>query len=165
MQRNHTPDHAPTRRPARLRHLALFALLALVVGGLGACTGLEDDLGGATIESLTIDPDTIPLSDTGMSDEYFTATLNVSGFTEPIDPEATTVFVEANGEEIEAVPQDIQISGNTIILDQIQTGWVGSLEPGTYQVGATVQTELTEGSRFPAERVTERGLATITIVP
>ena len=125
--------------------LFTFAALMLVAWG--------EDLGGATIDSVTIDPDIISLSDTGMTDEFFIVTIVVSGFEGEIDGDSARVFVQEP--EIDAVPGTTDVSGDTITLGMIAKTWVGNLDPGEYDVGAEVRSD--------TESVTQRDLATITI--
>lgn len=129
----------------RLAILMLFALL------LSAC---GEDLGiGPSIDSLTVDPDVVSLSDTGMTDEFFSVTISFSGFEDVVDPELTRVFIQQP--EVDAVAEDIDVSGSTITLTRIAKTWVGGLDAGLYNIGAEV--------RSPTESVTQRDLATITI--
>lgn len=130
------------------RFAILIALPALLAVGCG-----EDIGAGATIDSLTVDPDIISLSDTGMTDEFFTVTIVVSGFADEVDPERTEVFVQEP--EVAAVPGSTDVTGDTITLTMIAKTWVGGLDAGLYDVGATV--------RSATESVTQRDLATITI--
>lgn len=128
--------------------LPIFILFAVLLSACG------EDLGfGPSIDSVTIDPDIISLSDTGMTDEFFTVTITVSGFDDVVDPDETRVFVQEP--EVNAVPGSTELSGNTITLTMIAKTWVGGFDAGIYDVGAEV--------RSPTESVTQRDLATITI--
>lgn len=130
-----------------MSRISLVVLLAFLLTGCG------EDLFGASIVSLTVDPDVISLSDTGMTDEFFTVIVVVDGFEQEVDPDATRVFIQEP--DVEAVAGTTSLSGNTITLGMIAKTWVGNLEAGIYDVGAEVRSE--------TESVTQRDLATITI--
>ena len=129
-----------------MRAIALLLFVVLVAG-------CGEDLGGASIDTMTVDPDIVSLSETGMTDEFFTVTISVSGFEGVIDTEATRVFIQDPLRD--AVPGNTVQDGNTITLQMIAKTWVGGLDAGTYQIGAEVQSD--------TETVTQRDLATITI--
>ena len=131
-----------------MRRLTLLVLFALLLSACGEDLGL-----GPSIDDLIVDPDVITLSDTGMTDEFFTVTLTVSGFEDVVDPELTRVFIQQP--EVDAVAGSTDVSGDTITLNMIAKTWVGGLDAGLYNVGAEV--------RSPTESVTQRDLATITI--
>ena len=129
----------------------LLAFIAIVLTG---CGELVNNATGARIANLTITPDTITATDTGMTDEFFTATMVVEGFVDPVDPDTAVIFLQEPN-RLEAQPQSRSIDGNTITLDGIAKTWVGGLDPGVYPVGGEVRSE--------TESVTQLDLATITI--
>ena len=130
-----------------MHRLAIVVLFTILLAGCG------EDLTGPSILSLTVDPDVISLSDTGMTDEFFNVTIVVSGFDDEIDPERTRVFVQEPN--VDAVAGFTDVSGSTITLQMIAKTWVGGLDAGLYDVGAEV--------RSATESVTQQDLATITI--
>jgi len=132
----------------------LFLLVVAAIAATGCGEALGPD-GGPQIVSLSIDPSEISLSDTGMTDEYFTATIQVSGFQNAVDVDQADVFVEAGGDTISAEPGTRDIQGDTITLGMIAKSWLGGLDAGDYGVGAEVQSS--------TEKVRELDLATITI--
>ena len=132
--------------------MARYSLLLIAVLFLSACG--EDLLGGAAIDSLIIDPDVVGVNtDGGMTDEFITATLTVSGFEDEILPEETLVFIQEP--QVDAIAGETTMTGSVITLSKIQKTWIGGLEPGIYDVGAEV--------RSATETVLQRNLATITI--
>ncbi len=136
---------------------ALLALLALTVFGCG-----DDLAGGPSVESMTITPNTIAVSDTGMTDEFFSVTVQVAGFTEPVDAGSTRVFYSDGASDVEGIYGSSALAGSTIQLGNIATSWFQGQPAGTYELGVTVQSEADSSGR-PAESVTEFGLATVTI--
>jgi hypothetical protein len=137
-----------------MKRILSALVLVFLATALSGC-GELDDLTGAQIASLQIDPDTLSLSDTGMTDEFFTATMVVSGFEDEVDVETAVVFLQ-DPERVEAAPGFREIEGDTITLGMIAKTWVGGLEPGAYSVGAEVSSA--------TETVRQLDLATITIV-
>lgn len=135
--------------------LALFAAVS---------TGCGEDLleNGPEIVSMTISPDEIPSTSTGMTDQFATVTLTVAGFTDPINVDATRVFIEDNG--VEAVFGTASMTGNTITLEEIATSWFQGLEPGEYPLGAEVFSVDGDNGE-PTESVSQLGLTTVTITP
>lgn len=137
----------------------LMLSLALVAA---LTTGCGEDLldNGPQIVSMTITPDEIPSTSTGMTDQFVTVTLTVSGFTDAINVDATRVFIEDN--DVEGVFQTATLSGDTITLDEIATSWFQGLTPGAYPLGAEVFSVDGENGE-PTESVSQLGLATVTI--
>lgn len=132
---------------------ALFVVGALMV--LPSCIGEGDGL--PDIVSLTINPSSIPQSDTGMTDETIDATIVVADFTGQITD--ADIFLQLGGGETrEAVKDDFVVEGSTIELVGIQKSFFGNLEPGDYQLGATVVSDA-------GERVQELDLTTVSITP
>lgn len=132
----------------------LTILLVLVTLVLSGCGEALNNLVGAEIVSLDIEPSTISLSETGMTDEFFTATIVVNGFTDPVDADEAVVFLQEPS-RVEAQPGFREIDQNTITLGMIAKSWAGGLDTGVYAVGAQVSSE--------TEEVTQLDLATITI--
>lgn len=134
--------------------IAVFAVtVALVAAGCGE--GLNNgSVLGPRIESLEITPDTISTSETGMTDEYFTATLVVAGFEDEIILDDVDIFIQ-EPDIVDAVPQDRSIAGDTITLDRIAKSWFAGLGAGVYSIGANVESE--------TETVNELNLFEITV--
>lgn len=138
-----------------MRRLPLIVAFAVLPFFLVACGELENNgTAGAEIVSLTLSPDTISLSDTGMTDEYFTATLVVDGFIDPVDVDSVEVFIQ-DPERVEAEPGTRDIDGNTITLGMIAKSWFAGLEAGVYNIGAEVSSE--------TEQVLQLDLTTVTV--
>jgi len=139
-----------------MRSIFLLSFLTLAVG-----LGCGEDFGsGPEIVSMTISPSTLSVTETGMTDQFFTVTIGISGFTDEIDVEETRVFIQ--GPDVEAIFQTSSIVGNTITLGNIATGWFQTQPVGTYDIGATVQTVPGDTGQ-PSEQVTQLNLATVTI--
>ena len=130
------------------------ALGAMALGNLSGC--IEPD-SGPTVESVTISPDTLKESQAGMGDEYFTVTIVTSGFESPIT-KATAINQELADDDTRAVAKgETTIDGDTVTISQIRTSWFGGLEPDTYNIKVSVESDLTEIERASA--------ATVTILP
>lgn len=137
-----------------------FGLIAaMMFFGFGCA---DDLLGGPEIVSMTISPDSVASTATGMTDQFVTVTLVVAGFADPINVDGTRVFIESNG--IEGVYQNAALSGDTITLTEIATSWFQGLTPGEYPLGAEVVSQDGDNGE-PTEQVSQLGLATITITP
>ena len=137
-----------------------FGLIAaMILFGFGCA---DDLLGGAEIVSMTISPDSVASTSTGMTDQFVTVTLVVSGFADPVNVDGTQVFIEENG--VEGIYQNASLSGDTITLTEIATSWFQGLTPGTYQLGAEV-VSVDGDNGEPTEQVRQLGLATITVTP
>ncbi|RAL24984.1 hypothetical protein DL240_01880 [Lujinxingia litoralis] len=130
--------------------LARTPLLLLVVALL-SLSGCLLDPTEPGIASMTITPSVISLSETGMTDEYFTIELTVVNFTDEI--EEVTVFTQSP--EIEAVPQSVVAEGNVVVLSGISKSWFTNFDTGAHPIGATVTSA--------SASITERNLATVTI--
>ncbi len=131
--------------------VASAALFAFACGE--PINNLQNSTAGPRIDSLTIEPDTLSASETGMTDEFFTATLVIAGFEDEIVLDEVEIFIQEP--EVAAVPQDATIEGDTIILDQIAKSWFAGLEPEIYDIGASVESE--------TESIRELNLTTITV--
>ncbi len=138
-----------------------FSILVLVLSTFMVAGCGEDFGGGPEIVSMTISPDTLSVTETGMTDQFFTITLEVAGFTDEIDVDETRVFIQGT-DEVDAIFQSSAIVGNTITLGMIATGWFQTQVPGVYDIGASVQTIAGETGQ-PTEQVTQLNLATVTI--
>ena len=137
----------------RTKFAPVMVAAALLVVGCGEALN-NGSLLGPRIESLSLTPDTIATSDTGMTDEYFTATLVVAGFEDEITLDEVDIFIQ-EPDVVDAVPQDRSIDGNTITLDRIAKSWFAGLSAGTYPIGANVESE--------TESVSELNLFEITV--
>lgn len=131
------------------RH-ALFVAAMLLVG----CGETLNNSAGPTIESLTLEPNVISLSETGMTDEFITATLVVSGFTDELNLDDTVVFLQ-DPTRVDAEPGTQTEDGGTIVLGMIAKTWLVGLDAGTYPVGAEVHSA--------TEEVLQQDLAVITV--
>lgn len=129
---------------------------------LGAGCGEDLLNNGPEIVSMSISPDSVPATSTGMTDQYVTVVLTVDGFTDPINVDSTRVFIETNN--VDGVYQSAALAGNTITLSNIATSWFQGLTVGEYDLGAEVVTEDGDNGE-PTEQVSQIGLATITITP
>lgn len=139
-------------RPPRRRLLAAAILLITAVSA--GCGPIDDNL--PTIVSMSITPNSIPRANGGMTDQFFEITIVTANFSSPLS-ENVRVFIQENNEE--AVAGEITINGDTIVLKRIAQSWFQGLEPATYNIGATVNSE------GEAEQATQRNLATVTVTP
>ena len=137
---------------------SLFSVFVL----LFAVSCLPASASEGQILSVTISPNVIATSDTGMSDEFFTIEIETTGFTDPIDVDETQAYFFDGDEQTDAVYQSARLDGDTIILESIFTSWFGAQPAGSYEIGVTVNTELGITGR-PTASVSEFGLATVTI--
>jgi hypothetical protein len=119
-----------------------------------SCGQLADD--GPTIVSMTISPNSIPKANGGMTDQFFEVTIVTSGFASPLSDDVR-VFIQENQQE--AVAGEVVINGDTIVMKKIAQSWFQGLEPATYNIGATVNSE------DNAEQVNQLNLATVTVTP
>ena len=135
------------------RGVALAALLGSLVVVTSAC---EEAFSGPSIDSMTVEPDTIPKTDVGMFDEFFTITIQVSGFEAPI-ADATAFIADNNKEAPETHPDYREtVQGNTITMENIPKQWFKGQPPGIYDIGAEVVDE--DGTSDQ-----QRNLATVTV--
>ena len=134
------------------------ALLLLVCAALAlpACPGIGVD-DGPTIEDVTIDPSTISTSDTGMTDEYFTITIETAGFTEPISGADATIQEAGR----EAVPGQIDVTGDVVTLREIPKTWFGNLAPGDYFIEIFVYSG--DDPATPLESVRQANATQVTV--
>lgn len=124
--------------------LVRYAVRACLAGALMAsiavlASGCEEAFGGPTILSLTVTPDTITKNETGMTNEYFDVTIQVTGFEAEI--EEVELFIAQPYRRAPNNPmKTTEIDGNTIRVENIQKTWFQGEEitPGTYNIGATV---------------------------
>lgn len=131
-----------------------MARILLLCAAVLFAVGCGEDLGGASIDSMIIDPNVVGVNtDGGMTDEHFTVTITVSGFLDEVDPAQTLVFIQEP--QVDAIAGETSIAGDVITVGKIQKTWIGGLEPGVYDVGAEVHSA--------TETVLQRNLATITI--
>lgn len=148
------------------------------VFALVLATGCGEDLTetGPQIDAISITPSTIATSQTGMTDEFFSVDVTISGFTEPIDLESSRVFyVDATGDEVTATAMMKTISGAngepptcpdtcTISFDRIFTNWFqeAAASETPYDIGAEVVSVPGDTGR-PSEVSEEVGLADVTV--
>ncbi|MGM0555660.1 MAG: hypothetical protein ACQEVA_04690 [Myxococcota bacterium] len=139
------------------RKISLAALIVAMLALTTVISSCVPEAFGPNITSATITPSTISESNTGMTDEYFDVTLNTSGFDGEFQD--AEVFIQipggsdrpANGSFSTIEPDDI----STITSDpqSIPLSWFGGLEPGVYNIGATVQTDLEDYTQLDVATV------------
>jgi len=135
------------------RFLPLFLLICFALVPLAGCVDTLDD--GPQIESVTITPNSLSQSSTGMTDEFFEVTILTSGFTTPIET-ATVKIQDVDGEGREGEPQGAPtINGDTVVISQIAKSWFGGLEPGQYNIEVTVENSV--------DSVRQANAATVTV--
>lgn len=108
-----------------------------------------------TITQLTIEPDTITETDTGMTDEFFEVTIDVSGFDSPI----SEVELSLTGEGRQAPDpseRTMTVNDNTITVSNIPYTWFTGLDAGSYGITATVTDE-------SGVSITKEDLATVEV--
>lgn len=129
-----------------VRGVVVASVLGFLVVGTTSC---EEAFTGPTIVSLQIEPNTISVNqNTGMFDEYFNVTIQVSGFESPIDD--VELFIVENDRPASKNPQrSTEIDGNTIRITRITQTWFQGMEPGVYNIGATV---IDEGGTSDTQR-------------
>lgn len=116
-----------------MKRIVIFLLLLF---SLFSCDEIEL---GATVDTLNVVPNTLSLSDTGMTDEYFTITMKVSGFDGEIEKDSIKVFRQ--NPRVVAIPESITITGNTIKLNRIAKSWFGGVASGSYQIGVEMSSQ------------------------
>lgn len=136
------------------RRRVIAAALLLITAVCAGCGPIDDDL--PTIVSMSITPNSIPRANGGMTDQFFEITIVTANFASPLS-ENVRVFIQENDED--AVAGEITINGDTIVMKRIAQSWFQGLEPATYNIGATVNSE------GEAEQATQRNLATVTVTP
>jgi hypothetical protein len=139
------------------RTLSLAALIIVMLALTTVISSCVGDPFGPNITSATITPSTVAESNTGMTDEYFEVTLTTSGFEGEFQD--AEVFIQipgadnrpANGSFSTIEPGDI----STIVNDpqSIPLSWFGGLEPGVYNIGATIQTDLEDYTQLDVATV------------
>ncbi|MFB6264404.1 MAG: hypothetical protein ABEL76_12400 [Bradymonadaceae bacterium] len=125
--------------------LIAVVLVAGLATSLQSCSDALQQI-GPSIDRLTLTPSAVPKQDTGMTDEYIGAEIVVSGFESQL--EDATIFVQTPGgrepAQYNSSVRSIQEGDNqtTIVIEDrnggIQKSWLRDLQPGTYDVGATV---------------------------
>ncbi len=136
--------------PQSFRTNLWFILVALLLTTVASC--IVDDEGGPQIVSMTITPPQISRSETGTSNEFFTATIEVANF----DDEITDASIYIVAPYKLAVPGKVEIEGNTIILSGIAKTWFGDLDAGVYKLGARVKSGT-------VPKLEENDLTTVTV--
>lgn len=129
-------------------------VLVLMVLPITGCPLPEDT--DPTIVSMTINPNTIAVSSTGMTDEFFTVTITTANFASTIT--TATVFIQdADGGNRDGTPETTTINGEVVTLNKIPLSWFSGLSAGSYRLGAQIATQ------DNAESVTQLDLATVTV--
>lgn len=147
------------------RSIPLLGLL-LCLTLLGACgEDLLDE--GPSIDSVTITPSEIATTQAGMSDEFFSVTIEISGFTDPIDLEETRIwYTTPSGVEETAQFQEFSANEDETILtfERIVTSWFQDAEARDqpYDIGVQVRTQAGDTGRA-TESASEVGLAQVTV--
>ncbi len=149
------PNSGAKRRGERALYRVAWTLVVLLaVVALPSCVG--NGSGFPEIVSMTVSPSSIPVSDTGMTDETVDVSITVSGFTGQITE--ADAFIQLTGDTRVAQKQDFQVTGNTIELLGIKKTWFNNLQPGTYSIGASVVSDA-------GEDITQSDLTTVAITP
>ena len=137
----------------KLMFLRACCMLCLAVAPLwlASCGELAND---ASIVSVTITPDAIPESATGMTDEVFNIVIVTEGFGAPL--ESATVAIEEVDRTAEPEAGSFMINGNTVSF-ATKKSWFSGLEQGVYKIRATVTSE------GAADKITRGNATTVTI--
>ena len=134
----------------RLCTLGALTALALTLHGCADLIGAT----GPDITSVTITPDSIAENSTGMTDEFFSVTIETSGFEFPLEgAEVRIVDLDRVG----STNPPPTINGDQIIVNDILQSWFQGVPPGEYNIQVTVFSE------DQAESVTRDDLATVTV--
>lgn len=141
---------AYSRPFAVMKATTLVAMLAF----LTACPVDFLDLETPEVLNLTIAPSSISVADTG-STNTFTIEMSVANFDDEI--EFATVFIQNGNREAQFDESDLTIDGNLIVITGVSYTWFQGYNPGTYDIGARVES-LTVEHR-------QSNLATVTITP
>lgn len=142
-----TPLH-PSSRTLRTMLAALAMSGAMLT--LSGCPELDD---GPDIASVSISPNTVKKSSTGMTDEFFTVVIQTSGFESTLT--GATVSIQDIDPPLEAQPQEEPIiNGDTITLNRIPKSWFSGLDVGEYAIEASVTSELTTLRRANVATIT-----------
>lgn len=142
-----------TRRGLCPRTLWMLVLVLMVLPLTGCPL---DETTDPTIASMSITPNTIAVSSTGMTDEFFTVTITTANFASTIT--TANVFIQdADGANRDGTPETTMINGEVVVLNKIPLSWFSGLGAGTYKLGAQVSSE------GGAESVTQLDLATVTV--
>lgn len=147
------PNESRLKMPRR----AFFVMAALWALALTSCTDIVDD--GPRIVAVTVDPSSLSVNETGMTDQFFEITIETAGFTAPIDGAEVTI------QDVDrlAEPQDApEITGDTIRLTRIAQSWFGGLSEGTYDLEVYVYSGDPDN---PDESVRQGNAATVTVEP
>ena len=139
-------------RPPTPRVFGVVLLITLALGMFG-CDTLIGELDSVNIVSVNVTPATISESSTGMTDQFFTVTIQTAGFTEEI--EGAEVRIQQNDRKGE--PQNVSVQGDTIVLERIALSWFQGLGVGEYPISARVF------SADEVESVEQLDVATITV--
>lgn len=126
----------PLQRLTSLRSaLALLGLAAVFC--LTGCPIEFDDLDEPSVLDVTIDPSTVSYTETGSDENHFVIEISVTNFDDDI--ESAGAFLQLDDGDREAVPGDVIIDNNNlIILDEIGYTWLSNLDPGAYDIGVEV---------------------------
>ena len=130
------------------RFFSLLLLVCFALFPLAGCVDLTDD--GPQITSVTVTPNTLSQSSTGMTDEFFEVTIVTQGFTAPIR------IQDVDGEGREGEPQEAPtVNGDTVVISKIAKSWFGGLEPGQYNIEVQVENNV--------DSVRQANAATVTV--
>lgn len=134
-------------RAVSVRGLCALAIIAAV-----ALAGCGDDFFDVGPQILDVRVEPNQLSESEAFNERHEVTIEVSGFEGNIVD--ANAFIQENDRE--ANPAEVDVVGNTVILEGLERGWFGGLSAGTYSVGADVVSD--EG-----EDIQQLDLETVTI--
>ena len=90
----------------------------------------------AVVSSGTIEPSTITVADTALTDQFFTLTIETEGLID-IDASATEAWLRVGTDEVEADIDTASVQGGTITLI-IPYSWAEGLAAGQYLIGVSV---------------------------
>lgn len=137
------------------RGLQLVLAVLLVSAAMVLPSCIDAGEGFPDITSLSISPTSLSEFETAnMTDQFFTIEMTVADFESEITE--ADVFIQLQGGDRVADKESFEQNGNTIAITGVRYSWFSNLEPGNYQVGATVVSST-------GERVQALDLATVTI--
>jgi hypothetical protein len=107
------------------------------------------------ITAMTLDPSQIPASETGMTDQNFTVTIEIDGATTA--PSSVEVYLQTNDGPRSSFGDTVSSTAEEVVVEAPYT-WAQNLEPGEYPVGAELA--------FPDEDpVAAQDLTTLELTP
>jgi hypothetical protein len=143
-------------RSSQQRVMRLVVAMCLVGAAVLTSSCIDEGDGFPDIVSMEVSPSTVSRSQmSGMTDRFVDISITVADFEGGISD--ADAFIQLPGGDQDAAKDDFTIVGsNTIELTGVDFTWFSGLEPGDYQVGATVVSDA-------GERVQELDLTTVSI--